>query len=150
MQRAVFAEVQTSPMIERLRRIGELVSAPLLDAAASPLQRAKIAGLLAAKVAELTAMKDEIGGAIVMRRARLAKEVNDLCVQLGGHGVSSEYEKTLSDIASGRRDGEGLAELYGMIQEAVQALQSAGGLTEGIDAAAQKAITHWAELEEKA
>lgn len=96
----------------------------------SPLQRAGLAAQLVAKVAERRAMPAPSGGApdvaLVRQRARLAGEINALRMQLGGAGLKREQARVLADIAEGRRDGESLAELYGLIQEAVGELMDGG------------------------
>lgn len=58
-------------------------------------------------------------------------------------------EKVLTDIAEGRRDGDGLDALYDLIHEAVMALEAQDELAGDVELTAQGAVTHWAELEEQ-
>lgn len=57
--------------------------------------------------------------------------------------------KTLRDVAKGLHDGDGLDGMFGLIQEAVNAIDEAGQLEGSSEAAAHDAITHWAEMEER-
>lgn len=120
------------------------------DAAQSPLQRVKLAHQLAEKVGELTAASSQKGDSKTMLQlARLAKEINDLCAQLGGKSISGKHEKVLSDIIAGGMDAAGLAAVIGAIRTAVNALLADGALSDPVEAMAHAAITHWAKLEAK-
>lgn len=55
----------------------------------------------------------------------------------------------LRDVAAGKRDGEGLDEMYGIIREAAFSLNDSGLLVGDAEDAANAAITHWAEMEER-
>lgn len=153
--------------LERARLARDLIAslglAPgaVLDSAAGPLQRAKLASQLRAKVAELVAlekpvihseMRAQAPKAIVLiaMRARLAKEINELLAQMGAPpAVSNEHIQMLTDIAEGRKDDGDLTALWALIYEAVEALQEAEALTGPNETLAHAAITRWAELEEK-
>jgi len=124
----------------------------VLDSVPSPLQRMKMASRLSAKVAEMVALSKpgaESGAMGIMLRARLAKEVNELLVLMGGTGIANEHIQTLTDIAEGSKDDAALLNLWALIQEAVQALQDSEALTGSTETLAHAAITRWAELEEK-
>lgn len=119
---------------------------PLLDGL-SAIERARTAATLAAKVKDFAAASD----APALERMRLARDIRELVVKLGGDAsapVPAEVRRLLA-IARGEHDDAALPELYGLIQEAMGLLNDAG-LADGAAAeAANAAITRWAELEEK-
>lgn len=59
------------------------------------------------------------------------------------------HVKALRDLAAGKNDGQGLEGMFNIIQEATNALEAANLLTGDNEAAANAAITHWAEFEER-
>lgn len=119
--------------------------------ALTPIARARLASALAAKVAALSALPK--GGQQAMVRARLARDVVALIAELRGEAVATggltAAEKVLIAIASGAHDLKALAATYAVIQEAMGALQDADALTGDAAERAHKAITRWAQLEEK-
>lgn len=124
----------------------------ITDSVASPLERMKMAARLSAKVAEMVALSKpggESGAMGMMLRARLAKEVNELLVLMGGAGIANEHVQMLTDIAEGRKDGSALDVLWSLIYQAVEALEDSEALMGSTENLAHAAITRWAELEEK-
>jgi hypothetical protein len=112
------------------------------------------------------------GGAAAMRKLKIAKETREIRQKLGlgaspaapeigpAQAVAREpvappeqtenpHVKTLKDVAAGRHDGGGLESMFGLIQEAVNALDEQGLLTGEVEGAANDAITRWAEVEER-
>lgn len=130
--------------LERARE-GAAALAGLLDDA-GPLVRMRIAGELSAKAAQYKA-----GGLSAFERIKLARDIQSLLAQLGATIKPEAGEPgaivALRKIAAGAIDGESLAELFGRIQEAVNALTEAGQLDGDAESVAHAAITHWAELE---
>ncbi|MFZ4539256.1 hypothetical protein [Propionivibrio sp.] len=131
---------------------------------------ASIVGVLAKMklIAELVANKSAIelagtGPLAAMKKAKLVARRVEIRRILGGYPsptpspepVATENADiaTLRKIAAGEYDGagmDGLQSLYGRISEAVNELNDAGLLVVGTaEDAANSAITHWAELEEK-
>lgn len=112
------------------------------------LQRASLSSQLTAKAAELVAAKpgESGGAALAIKRARLGHEITTLVALLGGAALSDGQLKLLSDIASGKKDGEGLEPLLVLIKKAVSEFEAS--MPDAIEGAAQLAITHWAEFEE--
>lgn len=123
-------------------------------------------------VKRLLALRNEsgslgAGGAAALRKLKIAKEMLEIRQQLGfgaapapapsipepvqpsSEAGESPHLKTLRKVAKGLHDGEGLDGMFGLIQEAVNALDEAGQLQGEIEAAAHGAITHWAEMEER-
>lgn len=115
---------------------------------------------------ELSRLKKQIDGLGVAATDMLAKlklvaQANAVRKQLGAGVpvvpptpapsdavVESPHIATLRAIKAGKHDSQALPELFGMIKEAVNALDEAGQLSGEVEALANDAITHWAELEE--
>lgn len=129
------------------------------------LQRLKL-------VKRLLALRNEssslgAGGTAALRKLKIAKEMLEIRQQLGfgaaptpappipepaqpsGQTGDSPHLKTLRDVAKGLRDGEGLDDMFRLIQDAVNELEKASQLQGASEAAAHDAITHWAEVEER-
>ena len=112
-------------------------------------------------VRELSQIKTDIAAAgtgplAAVKRLKLTAKANEIRLQLGGAAPAPKPEPApaedpsvtvLREVAAGKYDAEGLAEMFGRIQEAVNALDEAGTLAGDAEAAAQAAITRWAELE---
>ena len=117
----------------------------------TPLARARIAQRLAAKSAELVAMPR--GSSQAVGRARLARDVAALIRELrgGAAGVAeiAPAEKALIAIALGLKDEAELKALYAEIQTAMGALGEAGRMNGDVAVLAHRAITRWAQIEEK-
>lgn len=59
------------------------------------------------------------------------------------------HVKALRDLAAGKNDGQGLEGMFNIIQGAIDGLEEVNQLTGDNEAAANAAITHWAEFEER-
>lgn len=59
------------------------------------------------------------------------------------------HVKALRDLAAGKNDGQGLEWMFNIIQGAIDGLEEVNQLTGDNEAAANAAITHWAEFEER-
>ena len=127
---------------------------PVLDAAvldragegASALEIARRASLASRLLAATQAYSAATGA---VARLRAAQQVRELLEELGATSQESPHLVTLRAVAAGQRDDQTLAELYGLIQEAVNGLEEAGELAGEAESLAHAAITRWAELEEK-
>lgn len=147
---------------------------PTLDDTSAPDVAAMMARLKL--TGELSGLKKQIdalgsGAMDMLAKLKLVARANELRKQLGDSAVpvvepspvseqipvpapqepqDSEPPqiKTLREVIAGTHDSKGLAELFGIIQEAVNGLEEAGLLSGDAEAAANDAITHWAELEE--
>ena len=88
---------------------------------------------------------------LVGRSNEIRKELGASLVVATPEPVVSEspHISTLKAVAAGQRDSEGVAALFGVIQEAANALNEGGQLIDTAEQAANDAITHWAELEER-
>ena len=117
-------------------------------AGVSAMERVRLSGALASKVAELLAMPRTGAALEAMRRARLASEVSALVVKLGGDPVASKHTRVLADIAAGRHDSTPIDELLALLSGAVRDVQQDDGMTAEAEAVAHAAITHWVKLEE--
>ena len=117
----------------------------ILDAVVSPLARLRLATTLRSKVEQYA------GAGKALERLRLVQEIRALLAQMGAGGSAkvSPHVATLREVVAGEHDTEGFAEQYGMIQEAINALEEAGELAGEVEALAHQAITHWAEREEE-
>lgn len=132
---------------------GVAVPAPI-----GPMARLKL-------VRELSQIKTDIAAAgagpmAAMKRLKLTAKANEIRMQLGASAPAVKSDPapvedanltTLRDVAAGKFDGDGLLALYERIRDAVVALEGTTGapLSGDAEAAAQAAITHWAELEVK-
>lgn len=124
--------------------------APLLG----PMARLKL-------VRELSQIKTDIAAAgtgplSAMKRLKLTAKANEIRTQLGGAAPAQKPDSPpaedqnvtiLREVAAGKYDAEGLEALYERINGAAKGLDVAGLLIGDAEAAAQAAITHWAELE---
>ena len=121
-----------------------------------PMARLKLVRSLAGVKADIAS--SGTGPMAALKRLRLVATANQIRAQLGAGAVpppaepkteevESPHVVTLRAVAAGKHDSEGLAALFGRIQEAVNALNEAGLLIDAAEAVAQEAITHWAELE---
>lgn len=126
----------------------ELVDAAVLDSV-SGIERVRLSARLAASLSELIAMPADGGPAQSMARARIAGEVGALVKRLGGGVVRSEHALLLADIAAGRYNSHDLAELLGIMGDAVWN-EARDGMTPESERDAHAAITQWAKLEEAA
>lgn len=59
------------------------------------------------------------------------------------------HVKALQDLAAGKNDSQGLEGMFNIIQGAIDGLEEVNQLTGDNEAAANAAITHWAEFEER-
>lgn len=59
------------------------------------------------------------------------------------------HVKALQDLAAGKNDSQGLEWMFNIIQGAIDGLEEVNQLTGDNEAAANAAITHWAEFEER-
>lgn len=113
---------------------------------------------------ELAGIKKQIDGLgsdplAMLTKLKLVARSNEIRKQLGATVATpdvkpepqeSEHIKTLKAVAAGEHDGKGVAELFGVIQEACNALANDDGQVVGeAEVIANEAITHWAELEER-
>lgn len=121
---------------------------PALDSIGS-LERVRLASRLSAAVAKLQAIPRDGGPAQSLARAAAAGEVVALVKRLGGGRLPSESELLLADIAAGRHDSQGLAELLDLLATHVWN-EARDGMTAESERVAHEAITHWAKLEEAA
>lgn len=138
---------------------------PALDDTTTADVAAMMARLkLTAELSRIKKQIDTLGAAPtdLLAKLKLVAQANEVRKQLGAGvpvvgpapapsdtPVESPHVGTLRAIVAGKRDGEGLPELFGLIQEAVNALEEGGALAGEVEALANDAITHWAELEER-
>ena len=117
----------------------------ILDAVASPLARLRLVTTLRAKVEQYA------GAGNAIQRLRLVQEIRALLAELGvaGSAKVSPHVTLLREVVAGEHDTESFAASYGMIQEAINALEEAGDLAGEVEALAHQAISHWAEREEE-
>ena len=64
-------------------------------------------------------------------------------------GEQNPHVKALQDLAAGKNDSQGLEWMFNIIQGAIDGLEEVNQLTGDNEAAANAAITHWAEFEER-
>jgi hypothetical protein len=119
------------------------------------IERLKLAGELRKARGELATASNAIA------KLRIVKVIREVRIKLGLGAAPPDPETTatgndnvatLREIAAGKRDKagfDGLQSLYAQIDAAVQALSSDNLLEGEAEEAANAAITHWAELEEK-
>lgn len=157
------ADLELKAQKEISQALGVL-AAQALDDVGTPDVAAMMARLkLTGELSRLKKQIDALGAAAVdmLAKLKLVAQANVVRKQLGA-GVpvlppkpapsdvtpESPHVGTLRAITAGNHDGQGLPELFGMIQEAVNALDEAGQLSGDVEELANDAITHWAELEE--
>lgn len=116
---------------------------------AAMMARMKLTGELGSLRKQIAALGTGAGD--MLARIKLVSRSNQIRKELGVGIKTAEnpHVATLKAVAAGQHDTKGLPELLGLIQEAVNGLDEAGLLTGDADGAANEAITHWAELEER-
>lgn len=123
-----------------------------MDAATDVLKRLRL-------IKELNALRAEKQAASGngLQLLRIARRMNSIRADLGMSGATPPPPKPQDDervamlraIAGGTYDGEGIDKLLSRIVEAVQELIDADALTEEAETAANAAIDHWAEVDER-
>ena len=93
------------PELEDTASTDAVVAAPaVLDGVSGTLTRLRLTATLSSKVAELAAMAGGEGGAYLMRRAKLASEINQLCLAVGGcHMRMKKPSPKLPQVSAMRR-----------------------------------------------
>lgn len=139
----LFLEGETVVALDSLLPLARVrLAQALLDSAGDARRRLVL-------LVELQGAAAKLKAANGLARVKLAREVQRLLAELGEGSAESEHVKLLREMVAGEHDTEGFADSYGMLQEAINALEEAGELVGEVEALAHRAITHWAEREEE-
>jgi hypothetical protein len=91
-------------------------------------------------------------GALTFKEKRVAQKSLSDALQRLGAGISkaeNAFVVFLRQVVTGTKDNLGLGPLLAQIDEAITGLNGGGLLVGEAEEVADKAITHWAELEER-
>lgn len=80
---------------------------------------------------------------------RVQKLLADLASEQEQPEEQNPHVKALQDLAAGKNDSQGLEWMFNIIQGAIDGLEEVNQLMGDNEAAANAAITHWAEFEER-